>query len=149
MERKIFAPDLMFNNYERGKIPVNDELKEKGIYALEIKPQNKKEWFAFSFPVNKQWKNEEFYPFLDSYLIFDVVGCDSFKLDIILMDERKNEKRFKISVLETGNWNHIKQSLYNEEMENIQMVMFTGSSKSISYFLMKDIIISGDLKSVG
>ena len=71
--KKLFAPDLMLNNYVKScwhrniktndakKVPIQEELKVNGIYAIEIEPAQltNDNYWAIGFPLNSAWEDEE------------------------------------------------------------------------------------------
>jgi len=152
---KIFCPDLMFNDYVKsswctnveaieGKLPINKELRNNNIYAIDIKPKKDKEWFAFSLPITKNWKSENLSNLKVPKLNFDIIGCDAFKLNISFVSgtDEVVKKTVVINISDTENWNNI--SIPVEIIENLRMIEFSGSS-SVYNFLIKNIaIVSND-----
>ena len=149
--RKIFCPDLMFNDYVKAswcdnietiekKIPIQKELKQKEVYALDIKPLSEKDWFAFALPVKKDWIEDSFEKMKSPVLSFDIVGCNSFKLNVEMGLEDDIQKE-TINIDDTENWNNIKLSI---NIKRTKLITFSGSVNQIANLLMKDIkIING------
>ena len=149
--KKIFKPDIMFNDFikscwcdnvkvnEQKKITIHKELKLNGTYALNIEPLQAKSYFVLCLPINKNWNIEDFTKWKDPYLIFEIIGCDKFKLNIqILSDKNDVLQKQDIHINEIEDWNKIELSLVKNS--NVKIVSFSGSS-SISNILIKDIII--------
>lgn len=149
--KKIFKPDIMFNDFikscwcdnlklnEQKKLTIHKELKLNGIYALNIEPLQDKKYFVFCLPINKNWTNEDLTKWKEPYLCFDIIGCDRFKLNIQIMSDKNDMlQKQDIQISEIEDWNKMEIPLVKNT--NAKTVSFSGSS-SIANILMKDIVI--------
>jgi hypothetical protein len=149
--RKIFSPDIMFNdsiktcwtdNIEtiNRQIPLHKELKLHGIYSLNIKALNQKDYFVFCLPINKNWSNEDLSKWKQPILCFDIIGCHKFKLSVQLIDDQKvNLFKANIDISETEDWTKI-QIPVEIKVVNARLISFSGPV-SADNFLIKSIIL--------
>jgi hypothetical protein len=150
-EKKVFSPSIMLvdsfkqswcKNIEsdNGKIPIHLGLKERGTYALSIKPMKEGEWFAFSLPFNSQWSPINLNQF--KTLNFDIVSTSTFQLNVDLINaEEKKIQSEKLKITNNDDWTSIQIKIDSKlNLENVKLVSFSGSS-NVDNFLIKDIIL--------
>lgn len=149
--KKIFKPDIMFNDYIKSfwadniklndvkKIPIHKELKLNGVYAINIEPAQDKKYFVLCLPINKNWGNEDLTKWKDPVLKFEIIGCESFKIKVQVMSDKNDVlQKQDVQISEVEDWNKIEVALVKNA--NVKLISFSGNS-SISNILMKDIVI--------
>lgn len=153
MEKKIFSPSIMLvDSYKQvwcknienvdGKIAVNQQLKNAGCYALDIKPipDNADGWFAFSFPLNSSWIKTD----LSIYklLTFNIVASSGFQLNVDIIDEdEKHVQSEKLRIEYSDVWATYTIKIDSTlKLDAIKLISFSGSSNTEN-FLIKDIIL--------
>ena len=149
--RKIFAPDIVFNdaiktcwtdNVEtiNRQLPLHKELKAHGIYALNIRPLDEKDYFIFCIPINKNWALEDFTKWKQPILCFDIIGCHRFKMTVQIINEEKvSIFKSELEINETEDWIKNQVAIPIKDV-NARLVSFSGPV-SADNFLIKGIIL--------
>jgi hypothetical protein len=150
-EKKVFSPSIMLvdsfkqswcKNIENinGKVPIHIGLKDRGTYALNIKPTKEGEWFAFSLPLNSQWSPMNLSPF--KTLNFELVSVSTFQLNVDFIDNTENRiQSEKLKIHNNDDWQTIQIKIDSKlKLENVKLLSFSGSS-NVDNFLIKDIIL--------
>lgn len=146
--KKIFCPDLMFNDYVKscwvknvetveGGIPINKQLREDGEFALDIKPKNEEDYWIVGIPINKTWEPQTLKP---STLKFSIVASDSINLKITINDAKDKEiwsEDCKVDYIEE--WVE-KAIALPPVLENAKLLLFCGPINMVEC-LIKDIIM--------
>lgn len=148
--KKIFSPDLMFNNYiksswhnnlktiEDNKIPIQAELKSNGVYAIEIEPKklNDTNYWALALPLNKYWSDEDVIEY--TTLSFDYFSSSNICITFEFKSS-SNRMSQKIQLEHTDEWGN-KKILIPGEIESCNMIIFSGSILK-TVLLIKNILL--------
>lgn len=147
--KKIFCPDIMFGNTLRScwcfniktiddKIPINTTLKDKGIFALDITPENNADWWAFGIPINKNWEPQTL---KSDNLTFEIVSSDSFNLKVAINNTEDQEIFAKEILIDTiEEWTK-KTIELTPILQNARLLLFSGPT-TVLEFLIKNIVIN-------
>lgn len=150
--KKIFAPDLMFNDFVspcwcdnivtiEGKIPIQKELKSSSIFAMEIIPRQSKTYSAFGLPVNKNWKSENITGLVKPKLMFEAASAKKVEVRIQFQDSEDVSHVKKIVLDETDSWNDYNVVIPRQVLKDLRMIVFSFPAFKGNMILMKNIRI--------
>lgn len=137
--KKVFSPDLMFNDYvkatwnknvkltECGNVPLQTSLKANGIYAIQIEPDSRDNvsYWAIGFPLNKLWKNESLNEMALPMLYFDCVSSMQLTLNVQFQSEGC-QKASKVIIQNTDGWETYKLEVPKELNKQVKIIVFSG-----------------------
>ena len=148
--KKIFCPDIMFGNCLRscwchniktvddGKIPINQVMKSRGEYALDVIPMKDDSYWVFAIPINKNWEPQTL---KSDSLSFEVVSSNVFNLKICIQNS-KEEVIFtkEVEILVEDEWCKKKIEL-TPVLTDARLVSFNGPSE-VGEALFKNITLN-------
>jgi hypothetical protein len=152
-EHIIFKPEMMFQNFinscwsqniettEKNKIFVNSYLFKRGIYALDIIPDNNKDFYVFGLPVNKNWQAQNFKT--NSKLNFEIYSENNISINVFFQNSKNVNSDYSIINIDSitiNKWSLFKIPL--KESEDLRMILFSGSAKNTLNYVIKNITIS-------
>jgi hypothetical protein len=150
--KKIFAPDLMFNDFvsagwctnietRNGRIPIQKELKNSGIFAVEITPKTEKTYSAFGFPVNKNWKPEDLSNLKNPKLTFEVASARKTNLRIQFQNPKDEAQVVTIELEEYDDWESKTVDIPQEAIKDLRLIVFAVPAIQGNTILMKNVKI--------
>ena len=149
--KKIFKPDIMFNDHIKScwsdniklndakKVMLHKELKLNGVYALNIEPMQDKNYFVLCLPVNKNWGPEDLTRWKDPVLCFEATSSEKLKMTVQLSsDKNESIQKQDVYISEDEGWAKVELPLV--KTPGVRSISFSGSS-AVSNIIMKDIVI--------
>jgi len=126
-------------------VPVNQQLSDDGIYALDIVPNKDNDEFSFGIPYNCSWKIENFSYVKGRLLLsFDVASSDEFDMIVAFKSGSDDRSERCIAIPQCPDkWTRIKVDVPESARSSMKSISFEGSS-TVVHLLMKDIVLETD-----
>jgi hypothetical protein len=138
--KKIFAPDLMFNDYVKntwnvnvkktdgGFIPISKDIRESGNgYAIQIEPERIKteaDYWAMGFPLNKSWTDEHI-DIKDPQLYFESVCSSPMNIGVKYQNKSVDDNT-KVFIDNCEDWKQYNIPVPKKMGKKINLIVFSG-----------------------
>jgi hypothetical protein len=150
-EHRIFKPDLMLDDTIKSswcqniktindKLPINQFLKNKGIFALDIFPISTEQFYVFALPINKNWEAQTFTENINLY--FSIFTESPLDLNIIFQDiKEQNTLPVKV-IIDSKDIDMWKEFTIPVSIkQDLRLVIFSGSAEHTSNYVIRDIVL--------